>query len=109
LMLRPHLLDAQRLLGVPRPVRRDLRRSGSSSALLGESLFYLLTPRTRCLQILFRVSLDLRLTMLAALHFIAQPLQPRPQLRTVNRRRVLLRLVKFLRLQRARFCPRRFP
>ena len=52
-----------------------------------------------------RADLDLRLTMRAALDFIAQPLQVRRQLRTVNRRRVLLRLVKFLRLQRARSCP----
>ena len=107
LMLRPDLLDAQRLLGVPRPVRGDLRRSSASSPLLGKSLFDLLTPRTRCLKILLRVAFDLRLTMRAALDFIAQPLQVRRQLRAVNRRRVLLRLVKFLRLQRPRFALRR--
>ena len=88
-------------------MRGDLRRSGSSSALLGEPLFDLLTPRTRRLKILLRVASDLRLTMRAALDFITQPLQVRGQLRTINRRRVLLRLVKFLRLQRPRFALRR--
>ena len=71
LMLLPHLLDGLRLLRVTGSMRRDLRRPSPAQSLFLQPLHDLLTPRTRCLQILFRITLDLRLTMLAALHFIA--------------------------------------
>ena len=106
-MLRPDLIDAQRLLRVPRSVRGDLRRSSAPPSLLFQPRFDLLPSRTRCIQILARIAFDLRLAMRAALDFVAHPLQPRRQLRAVNSRRVLLRLVKFLSLQRARFALRR--
>ena len=72
-MLRPHLLVLRRLLRIARLVRGDLRRSAPAAALLRESFFDLLTPRTRRLQILLRVAFDLRLAMLAALDLVAQP------------------------------------
>ena len=95
----------KRLLGIPRPVRGDLRRSSAPPPLLSESLLDLLPPRTRCLQILPRVALDLRLAVRAALDFVAEPLQLRRKLRTVHRRRVLLRLVKLLRPATSRVLP----
>ena len=83
-------------------MRRDLRGRRSRATLRLQVLFDLLPPRTRCFQVLARVAFDLRLPVLAALDLVTHLLQPRRQLRTIHRRRVLLRLVQLLRLQRPR-------
>jgi hypothetical protein len=67
-------------------VGRDLCRRGSVDSLFPEMVFDLFTPRTRSLQIFLRVALYLRLSMLAALQFVAQLLQTECQLRSVDRR-----------------------
>ena len=48
------------------------------------------------------MALDLRLPVRAAFDLVTKLLQPRRQFRAIHRRRVLLRSVKFLRLQRPR-------
>ncbi len=106
-MLLPHFFVRERLLRIARLMRRDLRGASPAHACLLHVLLDLLPPWTRRLQILPRVTLDLRLSMLAALDLVTELLQPRRKLRTINRRRILLRLVKLLRLQRPRLAVRR--
>ena len=52
--------------------------------------FDLFTPRTGSLKIFFRVAFYLRLSMLAALQFVAQPFQTQSQLGSIDRRCVAL-------------------
>jgi hypothetical protein len=52
-----------------------LRRARALSSNLLQVLFDLHAPRTRSFQVLLRVALDLRLSMLATLNLITQALQ----------------------------------
>src|SRR5215472_14860574 len=108
LMLLPHFFVRKRLLGIARLMRRNLRGKSPANAGRRHVLLDLLSPRTRCLQILPRVALDLRLSMVATLDLIPERPQPRGQFRAVHRSRVLLRLVEFLRLHRPRMTVCRF-
>src|ERR1700679_4174364 len=68
---------------------------GSTRAVpanLLQVFFYLLPARTRCVEVLLRVALDLRLTMLAALNLVAQAMQSHGKLGAVHAGRILLRL-----------------
>ena len=97
-----HLLRGPVLLGLPRLVRGDLGGPGAVLVLLREIGLDLLASRTGRLQVGRRVALNLRLAVVATLDRIAQVLQTDRQLRAIDRRRVLLRLVQLARLQRAR-------
>ena len=87
-----HLFRQLNLLGIPRPVRRNLGGSSTFAADLFQLGGDLRPARARCLQVLPRVTLDLRLAMVAALNLISQTLQPGGKLRPVNRRGERLRL-----------------
>ncbi len=78
----------------------DLPGRRAVDSLLSLVILHLLTARTRRLQILPRVALDLRLTVLAALQLVAELLQARCQLRAIDRRAVVLRSVQLMRLHR---------
>ncbi len=71
-------------------VGRDLRRRGSVDSLFPEMVFDLFTSRTGSLQIFLRVAFYFRLSMLAALQFVAQLFQTQSQLGSVDRRDVAL-------------------
>ena len=90
------LLLAERLLGIPRPVRCDLRRARAAASLLGQMLFDLLAARTRCLQVLFRIAPDLRRAVLPLLDFVAQFLQSPGEFRLIHCRAVLLAAVQLV-------------
>jgi hypothetical protein len=79
------------------------RARAFSSNLLQVSLD-LFSPWTGCIEILLRVALNLRLAMLAAFDFIAQPLQTHGKLGTVHTGRILLRLEKASLLKRPRLA-----
>ncbi len=89
-------------LAIAGAMSSNLRRTRTVSSNLLQVFFDLHTTRTRCLQILLRISLDLRLPMLAAFELIAEALQPHRKLGSVYRRRILLRLEQAALLQRAR-------
>ena len=72
LMLRQHLFRTEGDLGIARPVRRDLRGSGTLQALLFKVSFDLLAARAAGFQILFRVASDFRRAVLAGIEFIAK-------------------------------------
>ena len=80
----------------------NLRRTRALSSNLLQVFFDLDSTRTRCLQILLRISLDLWLPMLTAFDLIAEALQPHRKFGSVYRRRILLRLEQAALLQRAR-------
>ncbi len=69
---------------------------------LMQVFFDLHTARTRCLQILLRITLNLRLPVPAAFDLIAQALQPHCKLGPVHSCRILLRLEETALLQCAR-------
>ncbi len=98
-------LRRQQFLAVARMVGRDLRRRGSVDSLLPEMVFDLFPARAGRLQILLRISLDFRLSMLAALQFVAQLFKTQRQLRSVDRRDVALRHEYLVRLQGAHLFP----
>src|SRR6202789_899729 len=80
---------------------------GSTRAVpanLLQVFFYLLPARTRCVEVLLRVALDLRLTMLAALNLVAQTMQPHGKLGAVHAGRILLRLEQTALLKSARLA-----
>ncbi len=79
----------------------DLPGRRAVDSLLALVILHLLTARTRCLQILPRVALDLRLAVLAALQLVAELLQACGQLRAIDRRTVVLRGVQLMRLHGA--------
>src|SRR5665213_97547 len=70
----------------------NLRRARTLSTDLLQVLPDLHTAQARCLQILLRISFDLRLAMLAAFNLIAKALQLHCKLGSVHGCRVLLRL-----------------
>ena len=71
-------------------VGRDLCRRGSVDSLFSKMVFDLFPSRTGSLQIFLRVAFYFRLSMLAALQFVAQLFQTQRQLRSVDRRDVSL-------------------
>jgi hypothetical protein len=71
-------------------VGRDLRRRGSVDSLFPEMVFDLFASRTGSLKIFFRVAFYFRLSMLAALQFVAQLFQTQSQLGSIDRRGVAL-------------------
>ena len=85
-------------------VGRDLRCRGSVDSLLPEMVFDLFTPWTGSFQIFLRVASDFRLSMLAALQFVAQLFQTQCQLGSVDRSDVALRHKDLMRLQSARLA-----
>ena len=80
----------QQFLAVARMVGRDLCCRCSVDSLFPEMIFDLFTSRTGSLQIFLRVSFYFRLSMLAALQFVAQLFQTQSQLGSVDRRGVAL-------------------
>src|SRR5579863_8711792 len=88
-------------------MRGDLRGASTAHPCLLHVLFDLLPPRTRRLQILARVTLNLWLSMRPALNLVTKLLQPCRKLRTIDGGCVLLRPIKLLRLKRARLALRR--
>ena len=94
----------QQFLAVARVVRGDLRRRSSIDALLPQMILDLFPARAGRLQILFRISLDFRLPMLAAFQFVAQLLKAQRQLRAVYRSDVSLRDEDLMRLKCARLA-----
>ena len=97
----------QQLLAVARVVRGYLCRGRTVDTLFTEMIFDLLSARAGRLKILFRVTLDLWLPVLATLNFIAQLFEAQRQLRSVNRCYIMLRDKYLVRLQRARLPPPR--
>src|SRR5581483_10721365 len=89
-------------LGAARLVRRDLRGPGAAHSLFFQVLPDFTAARTAGFDVFLRVAPDLRLSAGSLLHFIAQRFQAQGQFRAIDGRRVLLRAVKPLRLQRAR-------
>jgi hypothetical protein len=75
-----NLLWRQQFLAIARPVRGDLRRRCAIKALFPLVILDLLTAEAGGFEILLRITLDLRLAVLAALQLVAQPLQPCRQL-----------------------------
>src|SRR5216683_79142 len=86
-------------------VGRDLRRRGSVDPLFPEMVFDLFTSRTGSLQIFLRVAFYFRLSILAALQFVAQLFQTQCQLGSVHRRDVALRHEHLMRLQSSDLFP----
>src|ERR1700676_1416305 len=80
-------------------VGRDLRCCRSVDPLLSQMIFDLFTPRTGSLQIFLRVAADFRLSMLAALQFVAQLSETQCQLGSVDGRGVALGHEHLVRLQ----------
>src|SRR5882672_1309371 len=97
LMASLHLLMRHVDLGLSGLVRRDLRRRGTLSTRCGQVVFNLLTPWAGRVEILARVPADLGLPAATALDFVAQRRQSHRQLRSVHRRRVLLRAIELPR------------
>src|SRR5580698_7749462 len=64
-------------------------------------LFDLRPAQTRCIQILARIALNLRLPILPALYFITESLQPHGKFRAIHAGRIVLRLEETAFLQRA--------
>src|SRR5579864_7362037 len=64
----------------------------------------LLASRTGCLQILARITLDLRLATLSLLNFVTQLFQTERQFGTIDRGTVLLRPIELVWLDRVRFA-----
>ena len=95
----------QQFLAVARMVGGDLCRRGSIDSLLPQMVFDLFTPRTGSLQIFLRVAFYFRLSMLAALQFVAQLFQTQRQFRSVHRRHIALRHEHLVWLQSARLFP----
>ena len=100
-MLPLYLGRRLQFLLVPGAVRCNLSRRGTVHSLLPLVILHLLPARTRRLQIFPRVTLDLRLSVLAALQLVAELLQARCQLRAVDCRAVVLRGVQLMRLHGA--------
>src|SRR5579864_6959186 len=82
-----------------RVVGRDLGGSGPSLLFLRQMFLDLPAAWARGLEILRRVTADLRLPALAAVDLIAQLSQVRRQLRTVDGGRILLRSIELPRLE----------
>src|SRR5438552_13747157 len=80
---------------------RDLSRLRARVSGLFQVPLDLLAARTRSLHVLLGISFDLRLAAHSGLDFIAEVLEPERQFRAVGCGSVLLRPIKFLRLQRA--------
>src|SRR5580658_1781923 len=74
----------QQFLAVARMVGRDLCRRGSVDPLFPEMVFDLFTSRAGSLQIFLRVAFYLRLSVLAALQFVAKLFQTQSQLGSVE-------------------------
>jgi hypothetical protein len=94
-----YLIGRMKLLAVAGAMRGNLRRARTLSADLLQVFFDLDTTRARCLQILLRVALDLRLAMLAAFNLIAYALKSHCKLGAVHAGRILLRLKQAALLQ----------
>ena len=90
------------LFGIAGAMCRNLSSSRALPADFFQLSRNLRTARTRRLQVLLRVALDLRLAMLPALNLVSQSLQPGGKFRPVNRRRKRLRLEEAALLQRMR-------
>src|SRR5581483_6252832 len=88
-------------LRVARLMRGDLCRSGAMLFGSRQVVFDLLATRARGVEVLARVADDLGLPTLAALDVVAQRRQASGELRPIDGRGVLLRLVQFSGLQRA--------
>ena len=73
-LLLQHLFRRMDFLTVARAMSGYLRRACALSTDLVQVFFDLDTTRARCLQILLRISLDLRLPMLTAFDLIAETL-----------------------------------
>src|SRR5229473_2125790 len=86
-------------------VGRDLCRRSSVDSVFSEMVFDLFTSRTGSLQIFLRVALYFRLSMLAALQFVAQLFQTQSQLGSVDRRGVALRHEHLVWLQGSHLFP----
>src|SRR5271156_5602782 len=74
-MLLQYFCGRMQFLAVACAMSGNLRRACTLSADLLQVFFDLDTTRARCLQILLRISLDFRLTMLASLNLITKVLQ----------------------------------
>src|SRR5467141_3854975 len=83
----------------------DLCRRGSVDSLFPKMVFDLFTSRTGSLQIFLRVAFYFRLSMLAALQFVAQLFQTQCQLGSVHCRDVALRHEHLMRLQSSHLFP----
>jgi len=100
-MLPLHLFRRQQLLAVAGAMGGDLPSRSAVDSLLPLVILHLLPSRTRSLQILPRIALDLRLAVLAALQLVAKLFEARGQLRAIDRRAVVLRSVQLMRLHGA--------
>src|SRR5579859_2220247 len=81
-------------------MRRDLCRRGPVNPLLSEMIFDLFSAWARRFKIFPGIASDLRLTVFAALQFVAEPFEAQSQFRAVNSRDVTLRFEDLMRLQR---------
>ena len=104
-----HLLVRDVELRFARLVRRDLRRCGALSIRFGQVVLDLLATRAGRVEVLARVAADLWLAAATALDLVTERGQSRGQLRSVDRRGVLLRPVELARLERTRLCRRPSP
>src|SRR5208282_1024971 len=86
-------------------VGRDLCRRRSVDSLFPEMVFDLFTSRAGSLQIFLRVVFYFRLSVLAALQFVAQLFQTQSQLGSIHRRGVALRHEHLVRLQGSHLFP----
>ena len=73
-VLLQHFCRRMKLLAVAGAMSGNLRRARALSSNLLQVFFDLHSTRARCLQILLRISLDLRLPMLAAFDLVAEAL-----------------------------------
>src|SRR5208282_652270 len=86
-------------------VGRDLCRRRSVDSLFPEMVFDLFTSRAGSLQIFLRVVFYFRLSVLAALQFVAQLFQTQSQLGSIHRRGVALRHEHLVWLQSSHLFP----
>src|SRR6266545_3445448 len=92
----------QQLLTVARVVGGDLRCGCAVDSLFAQMVFDLFTTRAGSLQVFLGVAMDFWLSVLSALQFIAQYLQPHCQFGSIDCGHVSLRNEQFVRLETAR-------
>ena len=102
LMASLHFVVGEVEFGLARLVGRDLRRVRTVQLRLVQMVLDLLPALARGLEVLRRVPADLGLPALASLDVVAELLQTQGQFRSVDRRGVLLGLIEFPGLERAR-------
>jgi len=97
-----YFLWRQQLLPIPRVVGSDLRCRCATDSLFPQMVLDLFPSWTGRFQVLFGVATDFRLSVLPALQFIAQHLQPHCQFGAIDRSHVSLRDKEFVGLETPR-------